>query len=140
MMLIAVFAISSCNSVSNVMSSDTAAKTMGTTCGASLSNLYKTYKSSGKLSITDSNVLNNVFAISSSTMNLKENAKNSAYRTSYISGLVAGSAGLLTETKAANVYNKLVSTNEAISSVNSSSSENKLLSAVNAITTILQLF
>lgn len=140
MMLIAVFAFSSCSSISNAVSSDSAAKSMGTTCGTALSGLYKSYKAAGnKININDASILTNVIAVSTSTVGLKNNAKNAAYRKSYIAGLVAGSAGLLSETKAAAVYDKLVAVQGALSGVNSSTTGTPLSNAVNAIVAVLSV-
>lgn len=140
MILIAAFAFSSCSSVSNAVSSNAAAKTMGTTCGTALSGLFKSYKAAGnKVNINDATVLANVVAVSTSTVGLKTNAKDANYRKSYIAGLVMGSAGILSETKAANVYDKLVTTQNALSGVNTSSTESTLTTAANAISTILTL-
>lgn len=141
MMLIAVFAFSSCNSVSNAVSSDAAAKSMGTTCGTALSGLLKSYKAAGnKVNMNDATVLTNVIAVSTATAGLKTNAKDANYRKSYIAGLVAGTAGLLSETKAGAVYDKLVTTQNALSGVNTSSTESTLTTASSAIATILGLF
>lgn len=139
--LAVVFAFASCNSVSNVASSDTVAKTAGTSCGSSLVNLYKSYKAAGnKVNMNDTNVLTNAIALSTSISGLKQNGKDSAYRKSYIAGMLLGGAGILTETSAANVYDGLVTSSNALSNINTSSSASTLTTAANALTTILGLF
>lgn len=140
MVVVAMFALSSCSSVSNVSTADAAAKTMGTTCGTAMSGLYKSYKTDGKLDISNSSVLTNIIAVSTSTANLKTNAKNPEFRKSFISGMVLGSAGLLTNTTAGTVYDKLEQSAGAVSNVNTSSTASTINSAANALTTILGLF
>lgn len=143
MMFVAAIAFSfvSCGSMSNVASSDTVAKTAGTSCGSSLVNLYKSYKAAGnKVNMNDASVLTNAIALSTSISGLKQNGKDSNYRKSYIAGMLLGGAGILTETKAANIYDNLVTSTNALSNINTSSSESTLTGAANALTTILGLF
>ncbi len=139
--LAVAFAFASCSSMSNVASSDTVAKTAGTSCGSSLVNLYKSYKAAGnKVNMNDTNVLTNAIALSTSISGLKQNGKDSAYRKSYIAGMLLGGAGILTETSAANVYDGLVTSSNALSNINTSSSASTLTTAANALSTILGLF
>ncbi|MBQ2077446.1 MAG: hypothetical protein II471_08040 [Bacteroidales bacterium] len=141
MILAVAFAFASCSSMSNVASSDTVAKTAGTSCGSSLVNLYKSYKAAGnKVNMNDANVLTNAIALSTSISGLKQNGKDSAYRKSYIAGMLLGGAGILTETSAANVYDGLVTSSNALSNINTSSSASTLTTAANALSTILGLF
>ena len=140
MILAAVFVFASCGSVSNVASPDTVAKTAGTTCGSSLVNLYKSYKAAGnKVNMNDSNVLTNAIALSTSISGLKQNGKDTGYRKSYIAGMLLGGAGILTETKAANVYDGLLTSANALSGINNSSPASTLTTAAGALTTILGL-
>ena len=141
MILAAVFAFASCSSVSNVASSDTVAKTAGTSCGSSLVNLYKSYKAAGnKVNMNDTNVLTNAIALSTSIAGLKQNGKDNNYRKSYIAGMVLGGAGILTETKAGPIYDGLLTSANALSGINTSSSASTLTTAAGALTTILGLF
>ena len=141
MILAAAFAFASCGSMSNVASSDATAKTMGTSCGSSLVNLYKSYKAAGnKVNMNDASVLTNAIALSTSISGLKQNSKDSNYRKSYIAGMVLGGAGILTETKAGPIYDGLVTSSNALSNINTSSSASTLTTAANALTTILGLF
>ena len=141
MILAAAFAFASCGSMSNVASSDAVAKSAGTSCGSSLVNIYKSYKAAGnKINMNDATVLTNAIALSTSISGLKQNSKDANYRKSYIAGMLLGSAGILTETKAANIYDNLVTSSNALSGINTSSSESTLTGAANALTTILGLF
>lgn len=150
MILAVAFAFASCSSVSNssssssvssITSSNSAAKTMGTSCGTSLANLYKSYKSAGnKVNMNDASVLTNVIALSTSISGLKQNSKDSTYRKSYIAGMLLGSAGLLSETRAGTVYDGLVTSVGALSGINSSSTASTLTTAADALSTILGLF
>jgi hypothetical protein len=139
--LAVAFAFASCSSMSNVASSDTVAKTAGTSCGSSLVNLYKSYKAAGnKVNMNDSNVLTNAIALSTSIAGLKQNGKDTNYRKAYIAGMVLGGAGILTETKAGPIYDGLVTSANALSGINTSSSASTLTGAANALSTILGLF
>lgn len=141
MILAVAFAFASCGSMSNVASSDSVAKTAGTSCGSSLVNLYKSYKAAGnKVNMNDTNVLTNAIALSTSIAGLKQNGKDNNYRKSYIAGMVLGGAGILTETKAGPIYDGLVTSANALSGINTSSSASTLTGAANALTTILGLF
>ena len=141
MILAVAFAFASCSSMSNVASSDTVAKTAGTSCGSSLVNLYKSYKAAGnKVNMNDSNVLTNAMALSTSIAGLKQNGKDTNYRKAYIAGMVLGGAGILTETKAGPIYDGLVTSANALSGINTSSTGSTLTTAANALSTILGLF
>ena len=141
MILAAVFAFASCGSMSNVASSDNVAKTAGTSCGSALVNLYKSYKAAGnKVNMNDANVLTSAIALSTSISGLKQNSKDSNYRKSYIAGMLLGGAGIITETKAATVYDGLVTSANALTGINTSSSASTLTTAANALSTILGLF
>ena len=141
MILAVAFAFASCSSMSNVASSDTVAKTAGTSCGSSLVNLYKSYKAAGnKVNMNDSNVLTNAIALSTSIAGLKQNGKDTNYRKAYIAGMVLGGAGILTETKAGPIYDGLVTSANALSGINTSSTGSTLTTAANALSTILGLF
>ncbi|MBO4613646.1 MAG: hypothetical protein J5709_00855 [Bacteroidales bacterium] len=141
MILAVAFAFASCSSMSNVASSDSVAKTAGTSCGSSLANLYRSYKAAGnKINMNDASVLTNAIALSTSISGLKQNSKDSNYRKSYIAGMLLGGAGLLTETNASNVYDGLVTSSNALSNINTSSSTTTLTTAANALSTILGLF
>ncbi|MBQ1696115.1 MAG: hypothetical protein II630_00435 [Bacteroidales bacterium] len=139
--LAVAFAFASCNSTSNVSSSNTVAKTAGTSCGSSLVNLYKSYKAAGnKVNMNDTNVLTNAIALSTSIAGLKQNGKDTNYRKAYIAGMVLGGAGILTETKAGPIYDGLVTSANALSGINTSSTGSTLTTAANALSTILGLF
>ena len=141
MILAVAFAFESCSSMSNVASSDSVAKTAGTSCGSSLVNLYKSYKAAGnKVNMNDTNVLTNAIALSTSIAGLKQNGKDNNYRKSYIAGMVLGGAGILTETKAGPIYDGLLTSANALSGINTSSSASTLTTAAGALTTILGLF
>ena len=141
MILAVAFAFASCSSMSNVASSDTVAKTAGTSCGSSLVNLYKSYKAAGnKVNMNDTNVLTNAIALSTSIAGLKQNGKDTNYRKAYIAGMVLGGAGILTETKAGPIYDGLVTSANALSGINTSSTGSTLTTAANALSTILGLF
>jgi len=78
--------------------------------------------------------------LSTSIAGLKQNGKDTNYRKAYIAGMVLGGAGILTETKAGPIYDGLVTSANALSGINTSSTGSTLTTAANALSTILGLF
>lgn len=128
------------NAVSAAASANTTAKSMGTSCGSALVNLYKSYKANGKkINMSDTNVWTNALALSSSMAGLKDNGRNSDYRKSYIAGMLLGSAGALTQVSASNVYDNMLNSLGSLSGLSSSSSSTARSNAATALSTILSL-
>ncbi|MBP5547790.1 MAG: hypothetical protein J6X58_02725 [Bacteroidales bacterium] len=105
MMFVAMFAATSCSSLTGV--TDTAAATSGAACSQALIQLNKS-KKAGTLAITNPTDLSNMLVVIGAYNNLKANKENSTYKKSFTSGMVTGSTGLITPTAAANITNSLL--------------------------------
>ncbi len=110
LMCIATMAMSSCSSIQSAASSNTVASASGKSCGVAMQNLFKSYKSSGTIDLTNTNNLNNALALATAYTNLKQNAGNSNYRKAFTTGLIASSAGLITSANATTFVDKLLAT------------------------------
>lgn len=145
--LVAAFAFMSCSSssslpsaLSNAAGSNATAKTAGASCGTALTNLYKSYKAAGKkINMSDATVIANAVALSTSIASLKENGKNADYRKSYIAGMLVGSSGMLNQTSASNMYDKLLGSISSLSGLNKNSNSAAKNTAASALSTILGL-
>lgn len=135
---IAALSFASCSSISNSASSNTAAKTAGTSCGKVLSGLYSQYKSSGKLNMASSSTLTNVIELGACYKLLKDNRGNSAYRKSFAAGLVSGSNGLITNSKASSVISSLLSITGLGNVTSSTSSSSSVLTGI--ATNLINIF
>ena len=110
LMCIATLAMTSCSSIQSAASSNTVANASGKSCGVAVQSLYKAYKSSGTIDLTNTNNLNNALALATAYTNLKQNSGNSNYRKAFTTGLIASSAGLITSSNAATFVDKMLAT------------------------------
>lgn len=108
MVCFATLLMTACGSMSSVASSNTVANASGQACGTAVQGLYKSYKSTGRVDLTNTNNLNNALALATAYTNLKQNKDNSAYRKSFTSGLIASSAGLITAANATSFVDSLL--------------------------------
>ena len=95
---IAALTFASCSSLSSAASSNTVASATGQTCGAAMQGLYRSYKSTGTVDLTNANNLNNALAVATAYTNLK----------AFTTGLIASSAGLITSANAGAFVDKLL--------------------------------
>ncbi len=105
---IAALTFASCSTLASAASSDTVANATGQTCGAAMQGLYRSYKSTGTVDLTNANNLNNALAVATAYTNLKQNKDNTAYRKAFTTGLIASSAGLITSANAGTFVDKLL--------------------------------
>lgn len=117
LMCIATLAMTSCSTIQSAASSDTVASATGKSCGTAVQGLYRSYKSSGTVDLTNTANLNNAIALATAYTNLKNNRSNSTYRKAFTSGLIASSAGLITSSNATAFVDKLLATS-GLSNVN----------------------
>lgn len=110
MVCIATLALTSCGVASSAASSNTVAKASGQTCGTAVQGLYKSYKNSGTIDLTNSTNINNALALATAYTNLKNNKSDSNYRKAFTNGLIASSAGLITSANATQFVDKLLAT------------------------------
>lgn len=109
----AVLSMVSCNTMSDLANSESAATASGTSCGKLMSEMYSGYKTVGKVDLTNSNTLLNVIEMGGYYKTLKTHENDAAYKKAFAAGLVTGS-------------NKLITTENAMSTVESILKMNKL--------------
>ena len=106
-MCIATLALTACSSISSAASGNTVANASGQACGTAVQGLYGSYKNTGKVDLTNTTNLNNALVLATAYTNLKQNKDNSDYRKA-TTGLIASSAGLITQANAATFVDKLL--------------------------------
>jgi len=98
----------SCNTLSDVSSSNTAANTTGISCGSLLSNMYTDYKTTGKVDILNTKTLSNTIELSTYYKSLKANQSDVEYKKAFAAGLVTGSNDLITTENALGTVDNLL--------------------------------
>lgn len=96
MMSIAMLAFASCSSVQKIASSGGAAAASGQACANATNALYKTYKSTGKIELSDANNVTNILAVVAAYNQLKAHKDDATYRKEFAKGAVAAGTGLIT--------------------------------------------
>ena len=110
MVCFAALAMASCSTLSSAASSNTVAQASGQACGSAVQGLYSSYKKTGTVDLTNANNLNNALALATAYTTLKQNKDNQAYRSSFTTGLILSSAGLITQANAGQFIDKLLAT------------------------------
>ncbi len=129
----ATLAFSSCGVLNSVASSNSAATTLGQTCGSAILGLYQSYKATGTINLTYGNNLTNALALASCYTQIKANKNNSDYRKAFANGLILSSAGLITNQNSNAFINALLSAN-SLSNVSSNNTPQQNQNAVNSAT------
>lgn len=114
---VAAMAMVSCSAVSSAASSNTVANASGQACGTAVQGLYSSYKNTGTVDLTNTTNFNNALALATAYTNLKQNKDNESYRKAFTSGLIASSAGLITQATASGFVDKLLASS-GLSNVN----------------------
>ena len=133
-MCIAAFAFVSCGSTSSLTSSNSAASTSGTACGQALIGLYNNYKATKKLDMTNASNITNTLALVTACSQLKNNKGNANYRKAFISGMILGGAGIITNANASSIVNSIENSVGL-----SSTTRSNISSAASTVTSILSL-
>ena len=115
----ATLVLASCGILGNASSS--AAQATGQTCGNAIVGLYRSYKATGTINLTQGNNLTNALALATCYTQLKQNKDNATYRKAFSKGLVISSAGLITNQNVSNVVNTLLMLNGLSSITNTTS-------------------
>lgn len=143
MMCVAAVLFASCGStsstsrsVSSALSSNTAATANGTACGQAIIGLYNNYKATKKLDMTNASNITNTLALVTAYSQLKNNKGNKDYRKSFVSGMVLGGAGIITNNNAYSLVNQIE--NAAGLSSTTRSNISTAASTVSSILSILQ--
>lgn len=103
----ATLAFASCGT-SNVLSSNSAASTAGSACGAAVKGLYSSYKSTGKVDLTNATNLSNALVLATSYSQLQSHKGDSSYQKAFTTGLISGGTGLLTTANATSFLGTLI--------------------------------
>lgn len=127
---------STSRSVSSALSSNTAATANGTACGQAIIGLYNNYKATKKLDMTNASNITNTLALVTAYTQLKNNKGNKDYRKSFVSGMVLGGAGIITNNNAYSLVNQIE--NAAGLSSTTRSNISTAASTVSSILSILQ--
>ena len=122
--------------VSNALGSNTAATANGTACGQAIIGLYNNYKATKKLDMTNASNITNTLALVTAYTQLKNNKGNKDYRKSFVSGMVLGGSGIITNNNAYSLVNQIE--NAAGLSSTTRSNISTAASTVSSILSILQ--
>jgi hypothetical protein len=127
----------SCGTTSNVSNGNSAASQAGSSCGQVLASLHSQYKSSGKLDMTNSTTLLNVVELGTYYTALKSHSSDASYKTSFATGLISGSSGLITNSNSSSIINTLMSLS-SLGSITKTTPGNAI-EAVNAASGLVSL-
>lgn len=127
--------VTSCGTVGNIASSNTAAKTAGITCAQALTGLSKNHKANGTISLTNSTDLSNMLIVCTSYSQLRQNKDNAEYKQAFTAGLISGS-NLITAANANTIVNTLLNST-GLSGINASNIQQKA-ETVSTILTLLK--
>lgn len=122
--------------VSNALGSNTAATANGTACGQAIIGLYNNYKATKKLDMTNASNITNTLALVTAYTQLKNNKGNKDYRKSFVSGMVLGGSGIITNNNAYSLVNQIE--NAAGLSTTTRNNISTAASTVSSILSILQ--
>lgn len=127
---------STSSSSGSILSSNTAATANGTACGQAIIGLYNNYKATKKLDMTNASNITNTLALVTAYSQLKNNKGNKDYRKSFVSGMVLGGSGIITNNNAGSIVNQIESAAGLSSTTRSNIST--AASTVSSILSILQ--
>ncbi|PLX07164.1 MAG: hypothetical protein C0596_12275 [Marinilabiliales bacterium] len=137
----AILAFVSCNTVSNIANSDTAANASGVSCGKLLTEMHDDYKASGKVNLTDTNTILNIIELGGYYKTLKAHENDAAYKKAFAAGLVTGSDNQITEENSMAVVEALLDM-EKITEITeqTSSTASSAVTVANQLVAIFKLF
>ena len=135
LMSIAMLAFASCSTLNNIASSGSAAALSGQLCAVATNALYKTYKSTGKIELTNASNVSNILTVVTSYNQLKAHKGDSAYHKAFAEGAVAAGTGVITSANAETFTNTLLNAS-GLSGVTASNIQQK----VQTTATIISLF
>lgn len=134
----ATLAFSSCGVLNSVASSNSAATTLGQTCGSAILGLYQSYKATGTVNLTYGNNLSHALALASCYTQIKANKNNSDYRRAFANGLILSSAGLITSQNSNSFIDALLMANGLANLSSSNTPQQNQQAAGHATTTLIQ--
>ena len=136
-MCVATLALASCSALSSAASSNAVAQTAGQSAGSAILTLYKIYKSTGTISLTDANALTSALTLATAYTQIKNNKDNTNYRKAFANGLVLSSAGLITNSNSNAFINALLGAS-SLNNVSSTNTSNQNAAAATAITGLVR--
>jgi hypothetical protein len=133
----ATLALASCSALGGAASNSLAQAT-GQTCGSAILGLYTSYKATGTINLTNTTNLTNAIALATCYTQLKQNKNDANYRKGFSRGLIASSAGLITNQNVSNVVNTLLTLN-GLSSISNTTSptQSQTQQASSSVTTLM---
>ncbi len=135
LMFFATMAVSSCSILSNA--ARTSAGATGSATAKALVSLYNSRQTNGNISITNSYDLSNILTVINGAQALRTNQADLQFKTNFITGLVSGGSGMITNTSANNIVSNLLSST-AFANVNASNITQKV-ETVTAIISLLNM-
>ncbi len=120
LMLVATFAMGACSSVGN-MAGNSSASASGANCAVALKSLNSVYQSTGTLDLTNLTNLTHAVTVAQAASNLQQHKGDKTYQTSFVTGMVTGSNGSITQAAASTIMNSLMNTaltSETVKNIN----------------------
>ena len=147
--LTAIILLVSCGTMNNGTTTS-AAFTSGKGFGTSLTALYNSYKSAGKLNLNDATNLLNLASLATYASAIKGNAKNTTFYKEFAAGAVA-SSNLITANNVASIISSVINTdinsivnaarsgntNTNTNTTTTTNTNNNTTAAVNTLTSVL---
>ncbi len=131
---LATMALTACSSLSSATSGNTVANASGQACGTAVQGLYSSYSKTGTIDLTNTTNLNNALTLATAYTNLKQNKDSQDYRKSFTNGLIASSAGLVTQATASGFVDTLLAST-GLSNINTQN----ISQTATAVATIITL-
>ena len=131
----ATLVLASCGILGNASSS--AAQATGQTCGNAIVGLYRSYKATGTINLTQGNNLTNALALATCYTQLRQNKDNNNYRNAFTSGLILSSAGLITNQNAGSFINTLLGAQQ-LGTVNASTPSSQAVSLTPTVVNVVK--
>ena len=128
----ATMALSSCG-LTQVASTDNAAKASGRSTAQAILGLYNSYRATGTVNLGNQNDLTNALVVATGYTNIRNNTQNAAYKKAFAQGMVSAGAGLITSE---NVYG-IINTMNTLTGLNVNAST--ISNNVGTATAIIQL-
>ncbi len=108
----AILSMLSCNTVSDIAGSGTAANATGASCGKLMSDMYSDYKADGKVNLLETGTISNLVELGTYYKLVKANENDAAYKKAFAAGLVTGSNNIITAENSMNVVESLLNMNK----------------------------
>ena len=140
-LFVAMFAFASCNTMSNIANSDTAANTSGVSCGKLLSEMHDDYKATGKVNLTDTNTILNIIELGGYYKTLKSHENDATYKKAFAAGLVTGSGNQISAENSMAVVEALLNMDKITEiTEQTTSTASSAVTVANQLVAIFKLF